>query len=217
MNINPFLALLALALGFLYSWQFVVVKRVTRDVPLAALPDAAGAAPVRAAPVAAAAAAAPATSSSAPSAWAAGADTGWAAAPADADLEPEAAPAASGLARQARDWLGRLDEAKDRLVGAVTGRSTEPEPDETEPDETEPAEPEPAAHPSGLPAWTDAPADGGNPPGYAIKGDKKAQLYLVPDDPDYERARPDIWFVDERAATDAGYAHYVRKPKRTTG
>ena len=33
MNINPFLMLLALVAGFLYSWQFVVVRKVARDVP----------------------------------------------------------------------------------------------------------------------------------------------------------------------------------------
>ncbi len=249
MNVNPFLVLLALALGFLYSWQFVVVKKVTRGVPADTLPDAAGAASIvpGAAGAAAAGPAVDAARSAAPSAWAPGADTGWDMRPpspeqvpsgaspaAPADPAPlsvaadsplsaaadsplsAAAAAASGLARQARDWLGRLDEAKDRLVGAAAGR-TPPESERPDERETHGSDAPAAVHSSGLPAWTDPPADGATPEGYTIKGDRKAQLYLAPGDPDYDRARPDIWFVGERAALDAGYAHYVRKPKRDAG
>lgn len=201
MNINPFLALLALVVGFLYSWQFVVVKRVTRE---ALLPGPADAPAEDEADLTdldglldgePAATPAPAPGVAAP-------------------VAATVAGATSGLARQARDWLARLDEAKDRLVGGATrAEASGPEP------EPEP-EPEPAA-PTGRPgqpaAWVDAPADGSVPNGFAVKGDRKAQLYLAPDDPDYDRARPDIWFVDERAALDAGYSHYVRRPKGDAG
>jgi len=77
-------------------------------------------------------------------------------------------------------------------------------------------EPEPAAVPRRLSPWADAPADGGVPDGYAVKGDRKAKLYLLADDPDFDRARPDIWFLDEQAAQDEGYAHYIRRPRATT-
>nr|NLI51060.1 hypothetical protein [Propionibacterium sp.] len=200
MNINPFLALLALVAGFLYSWQFVVVKRVTRDAPVPLDPADADAD-------------------------AADADLtdldhlldgeGDAAAPGPAPEAPAAAAgagAASGLARQAREWLARLDEAKDRLVGSA-GRAEASDPT-TEP---EPEPGLPRTRPGQPATWTDAPADGSTPAGFSVKGDRKAQLYLAPDDPDYDRARPDIWFVDERAALAAGYSHYVRRPKGGAG
>ena len=57
------------------------------------------------------------------------------------------------------------------------------------------------------------PDDASSPAGYTVKGDKKAKLYLLTDDPDFDRARPDIWFLDEKSALEAGYAHYIRKPK----
>ena len=78
------------------------------------------------------------------------------------------------------------------------------------------SEQEPAAVPRRLSQWADAPADGGVPDGYAVKGDRKARLYLLADDPDFDRARPDIWFLDEQAAQDEGYAHYIRRPRATT-
>ncbi|HQD60521.1 MAG TPA: hypothetical protein PLS37_04795 [Propioniciclava tarda] len=58
-----------------------------------------------------------------------------------------------------------------------------------------------------------APADGSSPEGYEVKGDSLAKLYLLDSDADFGRARADIWFTDESAARDAGYAHYVRTPK----
>lgn len=77
-------------------------------------------------------------------------------------------------------------------------------------------DPNQAVVPRRLSPWADAPADGGVPDGYAVKGDRKAKLYLLADDPDFDRARPDIWFLDEQAAQDEGYAHYIRRPRATT-
>lgn len=58
-----------------------------------------------------------------------------------------------------------------------------------------------------------APADGSSPEGYEVKGDSLAKLYLLDSDADFGRARADIWFSDESAAQDAGYAHYIRMPR----
>ncbi len=58
-----------------------------------------------------------------------------------------------------------------------------------------------------------APADGSSPEGYEVKGDSLAKLYLLDSDADFGRARADIWFTDESAAKDAGYAHYIRTPR----
>lgn len=63
------------------------------------------------------------------------------------------------------------------------------------------------------PAQVDVEPDDPSPAGYTVKGDVKARLYLVPADADFERARPTTWFVDERAALDAGYAHYVPRSR----
>lgn len=63
------------------------------------------------------------------------------------------------------------------------------------------------------PAQVDVDPGDPSPTGYTVKGDVKARLYLVPGDADFERARPTTWFVDERAALDAGYAHYVPRPR----
>lgn len=62
-----------------------------------------------------------------------------------------------------------------------------------------------------LPASVPAPEDGSTPPGYAVKGDTRARLYLQAGDPDFERAHPDIWFRDTPAAVAAGYGHYERR------
>lgn len=194
MNINPFLMLLALVAGFLYSWQFVVVRKVARDVPALA----AGAV---------VATAAGATADGVP---------GYRGDPQPApEPDPAIDETAGGVLRQARGWLGRLDEAKERLVGAVSAGRGEAAADETDPAASAPETPAPGTPAPGTPEAA-LPASAGDPPaGHTVKGDRKARLYLVEGDPDFDRAKPDVWFVDEQAALDAGFAHYVRRPRQT--
>jgi hypothetical protein len=128
----------------------------------------------------------------------------------DTEPEPTAQSAPTAPAAPAAVTpLGR------RGSGATAYRSPTEASEELESTQAMPSpaeEPEVTA-PRRLSDWAEAPADGRAPDGYAVKGDQKARLYLMPDDPDFDRARPDIWFLDETAALDAGYARYIRRAK----
>jgi hypothetical protein len=67
-----------------------------------------------------------------------------------------------------------------------------------------PAEPAttPPAEGSG---WIHAPADGGCPERYPIKGNASSRIYHRPGEPSYEATNPEICFASEEAATALGY------------
>jgi hypothetical protein len=205
---NPFLVLLSLLAGAVISW-LLVVRKVTVEVPSVRTAGDA---------VAGAAGAAVAARSAA--------DRGRHADPVDYDHyadeptdyvgEPTAyvqsptppVPARVGAAR-APAWADRLDRARDGLAGAGARALIEPTASTKPAAHTAPgAHTVPGAHPAA--DSVPAPADGGVPAGYAVKGDTMARLYLLASDRDFERARPDIWFIDELAALDAGFSHFDR-------
>jgi len=269
MNVNPPFVILALAAGFLFSWFFVVVKTVTREVPVArALADAvdASAADPALALVASGAAAAPAagTADAAASLRALlerGVDrlTGRAAArepvagpsapvpmdpgaavtpaagtPAAAPEQPAQPAEPAGAAEAPRPAAPRAAVAAPHALPRDPSEVVFRAPGEAAPPVVVEAGAAPAASgadegdvPSEQGAPLAAPASAETaeplppaietgpdeaPAGYAVKGDRRAKLYLVPGDPDFDRAKPDIWFLDEDAALDAGYAHYLRRP-----
>lgn len=200
MNINPFLLLLALVSGFAFSWYLVVVKSVDRHVlaPRTAGQDALG------------------------GDWLARLDA----------ARDRLVGATDELRDEATQALGRVRaEIADRFDGDDAPAPPAPavpvdpvaEPEVVPTDAWAPAiDPDPVAVAGAagataanavLPPSASAPEDGSTPAGYTVKGDIKASLYLLPDDADYDRARPDIWFVDEAAALDAGYAHYIRRSR----
>ncbi len=69
-----------------------------------------------------------------------------------------------------------------------------------------PAPAEPATTPSAEGnGWIHAPADGGCPERYPIKGNASSRIYHLPGEPSYEATNPEICFASEEAATALGY------------
>lgn len=128
--------------------------------------------------------------------------------------------------RSAGDAAGATGVATSGLIATDRGRHTDPADYADEPTDyvgeptayaaaptalVEPAASDgpsfPAAAPA-VPTFVPALGDGAVPEGYTVKGDTRARLYLLPTDHDFGRARPDVWFIDESAALDAGYNHF---------
>ncbi|ADB33966.1 hypothetical protein Kfla_4950 [Kribbella flavida DSM 17836] len=65
------------------------------------------------------------------------------------------------------------------------------------------------------PGSADAVPHQGPPDGFRIKGVVGSMLFHTPQSPDYGRTRPDVWFRTEADAVRAGFAHAVRRPRRT--
>ncbi|GIW04842.1 MAG: hypothetical protein KatS3mg059_1462 [Thermomicrobiales bacterium] len=53
--------------------------------------------------------------------------------------------------------------------------------------------------------WIHAPADGGCPERYPIKGNASSRIYHLPGEPSYEATNPEICFASEEAAAALGY------------
>lgn len=177
---NPFLFLLAMLAGFAISW-FLVVKTARRGGTAA---RSMGRRPAQAV---GGASAYPAATP------AAGAALGGASRAAVGAATASGAGAADATAATAAAATGEvdLDEGEPTVATDVAALAA--------------LDDDPA-----LPPSVESPADGSAPAGYHVKGDRKARLYLLADDADFARARPDIWFLSEDAARDAGFSHYVR-------
>ena len=87
----------------------------------------------------------------------------------------------------------------------------------------EPAAPESSAEPQAEPQepvrdfgpGSAAPdADGSGPAGWEIKGNASSMLFHTPDSPAYERTKAEVWFVDEAAATGAGFRAWDWRQRR---
>lgn len=196
---NPFLFLLAMLAGFALTWV-LVVRTVKRDVPVGQ--QAGPPAPVRPAPGPAPFTPADfAPASIAPAAAATGATVAVGGRPGDQFSDQRQAGDADAPAPTARGAI--MDWADEETV------ATELDP-ETGPEALAGLGAATAAARLELPPWTEPGEGGQDPEGYTVKGDRKAQLYLVGTDPDFGRARADIWFVDEDAAKNAGFSHYDR-------
>jgi hypothetical protein len=69
--------------------------------------------------------------------------------------------------------------------------------------------PTPAAAATTPPAegsgWIHAPADGGCPERFPIKGNANSRIYHRPGEPSYETTNPEICFASEEAAAALGY------------
>jgi len=199
---NPFLILLSLLAGAVISW-LLVVRRVTVEVPVVrplADTTAAGVRPAYEDE--------PTEYVGEPTAYA-HASTG-AAAP--ADLRP-ATHWADGLRHAESGLAGSGAVATGAVaVGAVASGAVAVGAEANEVAASPAPEAEAVASPGRLPDSVPAPPDGAVPAGYTVKGDTNAGLYLLASDRDFGRARPDIWFVDELAALDAGYTLFDRTP-----
>ncbi|OBJ06258.1 hypothetical protein [Mycobacterium sp. 1465703.0] len=62
------------------------------------------------------------------------------------------------------------------------------------------------------PGSADAASDGGGPAGYLVKALAGSKLYFTPDDPAYDRTTAQVWFADEKAAQQAGFAPWSDSP-----
>jgi hypothetical protein len=56
----------------------------------------------------------------------------------------------------------------------------------------------------------------GPPDGFTIKGNAQSMLFHTPDSPYYGRTKPEVWFRTEADAERAGFAKYVRRPRKST-
>lgn len=55
----------------------------------------------------------------------------------------------------------------------------------------------------------------GPPDGFTIKGNAQSMLFHTPDSPYYGRTKPEVWFRTEADAERAGFAKYIRKPRKS--
>lgn len=51
-------------------------------------------------------------------------------------------------------------------------------------------------------------AGGAGPPGWTVKADEHAMLYHTAHSPSYDQTTAEIWFVDEAAASKAGFTRW---------
>lgn len=54
-------------------------------------------------------------------------------------------------------------------------------------------------------------ADGAGPAGWTVKANTGSMLFHTPDSPSYDSVRAEVWFQDEEAARNAGFAHWDRR------
>jgi hypothetical protein len=53
------------------------------------------------------------------------------------------------------------------------------------------------------------------PDGFSIKAKAQSMLFHTPDSPYYGRTKPDVWFRTEADAERAGFAKYLRRPRKS--
>ena len=53
--------------------------------------------------------------------------------------------------------------------------------------------------------------DGTGPAGWEVKGNSGSMLFHTPDSPSYDAVRAEVWFENEEAARNAGFAHWDRR------
>ncbi|TDW14220.1 sunset domain-containing protein [Kribbella kalugense] len=131
-----------------------------------------------------------------------------------------------------------LEEPEPVLVGAAVTetKASAPEPVfsrvmDTEPGsrvmdaptlfDVEPAVPQPAPPAKVAPGRygegsAEAVPHQGPPDGFTIKGNAQSMLFHTPDSPYYGRTKPEVWFRTEADAERAGFAKYVRRPRKST-
>jgi outer membrane biosynthesis protein TonB len=124
------------------------------------------------------------------------------AAPAKPDAEVDAAAKAPAQPLFSRRMDGERASAEPTLF------------DDHEP---EPAEAQDDVVPAGRygEGSADAVPHQGPPDGFTIKGNAQSMLFHTPDSPYYGRTKPEVWFRTEADAERAGFAKYVRKPRKS--
>jgi hypothetical protein len=130
-----------------------------------------------------------------------------------------------------------LEEPEPVLVGAAVAPAQVQEPEpvfsrvmDTEPAsrvvneptlfDVEPAVPQPAPPAQVAPGRygegsAEAVPHQGPPDGFTIKGNAQSMLFHTPDSPYYGRTKPEVWFRTEADAERAGFAKYVRRPRKS--
>ena len=250
---NPFLALLALFAGFIFSWFFIVTKQVRREVPQVLwMPVAPESAPesawttedteatgdvcVEAGEVSDGAAEEPTHALGRPASSDEDATEDFSVA--DSDVSQDAAATEDEASQAATEPVPSASEATDPEPAeletadaeAAEPQATEEKPSDApwaprdeEPEDTKPftgevedtVEPPIAVRPPKmkLTPMIAAHEDGSAPAEYTVKGDSIAMMYITADSKDFERARPDVWFIDEAAAEAEGYVRFSRPAK----
>ena len=55
--------------------------------------------------------------------------------------------------------------------------------------------------------------DGSGPVGWEVKGNSGSMLFHTADSPSYDAVRAEVWFENEDAARNAGFAHWDRRQR----
>lgn len=127
----------------------------------------------------------------------------------------QGSPGASAAASVPETWEDHDDvpsNASAAGFGAPTRQDEPVSPDRPVGEDPADAPPPTAESPYG-PGSALADEEGNGPQGWPVKGNAGSMLFHTPDSPRYASSRAEVWFVDEQAARDAGFAHWDRKQR----